>query len=141
MKKLVYSLVVTFLMGVSVNALAQKSVAFFDPKTTKKSIDEKSSLVTFQLDNIANDAAKQKFHNAFKANSQIVREVNSTLLAGGKASYTLKMDNQRMVPALQNVLLSAGIESLNVAGQVVATKDLVTYMKERKAKKNSEKSK
>ncbi len=135
MKKLVYSLVITFLMGLSVNAFAQKTaiatMAYLNVKTSKKVVDEKTAIVTFQLNNISDANIMDKYKNSF-AKYQRVQSVTTTMGKGNMATYAIKMDKAGTLETLQKMFAAARIESVNVDGKVVATKDLA---KEKKSAK------
>lgn len=137
MKKLIYSLVIALLMGLSVNTFAQKApiatMAYLNVKTSKKVVDENTAIVTFQLNNITDATIMQKYKNSF-AKFQRVKEVNASLQKGNMASYSIKMDKAGTLETLQKMFTTARIESVNVDGTVVPTKDLAKY-KQNKAKK------
>ena len=136
MKKLVYSLVITFLMGLSVNTIAQNAkqapvatVAYLNLKTAKKIVDEKTAIVTFQLNNISDESIKERYRNSF-SKFQRVQEVTATLQKGNMASFSIKMDKTGTLPTLQKMLATARVESVNIDGKLVATKDLAKYKQE-----------
>ena len=138
MKKLAYSLVITFLMGLSVNAFAQKAtppatMAYLNTKTSKKPVDEKTAIVTFQLNNITDASIMDKYKKFF-TKYQRVQSVTATMEKGNMATYAIKMDKAGTLGALQGLFTSAHIESVNIDGQVLATKELAKYKKD-KAKK------
>lgn len=131
MKKIACSLVTALLMGLSVNTFAQKSMAIFNTATAQKIVDEKTVVVTFDLDNITDASAKQKFHTSFER-AEGVRQVASTAQPGNKAAYTLTMYKRGHNAKLQDALVAAGIEELSVDGKVISSKELVRYVKEYK---------
>ena len=136
--KFSFSILVAFVMLLSVNAIAQKSIALVDSKKTHEIIDNKTVRIYFTLTDIANEAARQKFDNAFKS-YQGAFEVKSQLMGNNTASYMITMPQARCVEATQQMLNAAGIEMLKVDGTDVPTKDMVAYSKkmedEKKAKK------
>ena len=137
MKKLVYSLVITLLMGLSVNAFAQKSVsnmAYLNAKTSKKVVDEKTAMVSFQLNNIADQATADKYKKLFSSQQRIM-SVTTSLQKGNMATYTIKTDKTGTMETLQRLFMKAHVESVNVDGKVVATKDLAKLKADKKAKK------
>ena len=136
MKKLVYSLVITFLMGLSVNAFAQKAVAtmaYLNVKTSKKVVDDKTAIVSFQLNNISDEATLAKYKKAFST-QQRIQSVTTSLQKGNMASFSIKMDKTGTLETLQRLFVKAHIASVNVDGKVVATKDLAK-LKQKPAKK------
>ena len=137
MKKLIYSLVITFLMGLSVNAFAQKSiatVAYLNVKTSKKVVDDKTAIVSFQLNNISDDATAQKYKKVFSA-QQRIQSVTTSLQKGNMATFTIKMDKVGTIETLQRLFMKAHVASVNIDGEVVATKDLVKYKADKKKAK------
>ena len=124
-------------MGLSVNAFAQKApvatIAYLNVKTCKKVVDDKTAIVTFQLNNISDESTKDKYKNQF-AKYQRVQSVTATLQKGSMASYSIKMDKAGTLETLQKMLTIARVETVNVDGKVVATKDL-SKMKKENAKK------
>jgi spermidine/putrescine-binding protein len=136
MKKIA-SLLVVFLMVLSVSGFAQKTHAYLDTKTARKEVDKQTVLVTFQLDNVSNDAAKQKFADAFKK-EQGIKEVNATL-AAGKATYTVKMIAGGTMETLQRMFTKAGIDGVNIDGHEMPTKDMVAYKNSKKKEQGSKK--
>lgn len=137
MKKLVYSLVITLLMGLSVNAFAQKSVstmAYLNAKTTKKVVDEKTAMVSFQLNNIADQATADKYKKLFSEQQRIM-SVTTSLQKGNMASFSIKTDKTGTMETLQRLFTKAHVESVNIDGKVVATKDLAKLKADKKAKK------
>lgn len=137
MKKLVYSLVITLLMGLSVNAFAQKSVsnmAYLNAKTSKKVVDEKTAMVSFQLNNIADQATADKYKKLFSSQQRIM-SVTASLQKGNMATFTIKTDKTGTMQTLQRLFTNAHVESVNVDGKVVATKDLAKLKADKKAKK------
>ena len=136
MKKLIYSLVITFLMGLSVNTFAQKAVAtmaYLNVKTSKKVVDDKTAIVSFQLNNISDEATLAKYKKAFST-QQRIQSVTSSLQKGGMASFSIKMDKTGTLETLQRLFVKAHVASVNVDGKVVATKDLAK-LKQKPAKK------
>lgn len=136
MKKLVYTLVITFLMGLSVNAIAQKAIAtmaYLNVKTSKKVVDDKTAIVTFQLNNISDEATLAKYKKAFST-QQRIQSVTTSLQKGNMASFSIKMDKTGTLETLQRLFVKAHIASVNVDGKVVATKDL-GKLKQKPAKK------
>jgi hypothetical protein len=127
MKKSALSLII-LIMGLSVNAVAQKSTAFLNMKTSKQVVDEKMSVITFQLNNVSDELTKQKFQDSFKANQE-VHEVNGSLLAGNMASFSMKMPKDGSAQILQRMFTVAGIETVNIDGTVINTKELAKYKK------------
>lgn len=137
MKKLVYSLVITFLMGLSVNAFAQKSVAtmaYLNVKTSKKVVDEKTAMVSFQLNNIADQATADKYKKLFSQQQRIM-SVTTSLQKGNMATFIIKTDKEGTLETLQSLFTKAHVESVNVDGKVVATKDLGKLKTDKNAKK------
>ena len=130
MKKLVCTLVVAFLMGVSLNALAQNAktatVAFLNPKTFKKVVDDKTAIITFQLNNISDAATMQNYKTAF-SKYQRVQDVSATMQTGGMASYSVKMDKTGTPNTLQSMFKAVGVEFVNIDGEVIPTKELTKY--------------
>lgn len=136
MKKLVYTLVITFLMGLSVNAIAQKAVAtmaYLNAKTSKKVVDDKTAIVSFQLNNISDEATLAKYKKAFSS-QQRIQSVTTSLQKGNMASFSIKMDKTGTLETLQRLFVKAHVASVNVDGKVVATKDL-GKLKQKPAKK------
>ncbi len=127
MKKLICSLVITLIMGLSVNAFAQKAgiatMAYLNVKTSKKVVDEKTAVITFQLNNITDASIMEKYRKSF-TKFQRVQQVTATKQAGNMASYSVKMDKEGTLKSLQTMFATARIPSVNVDGKVVATKDL-----------------
>lgn len=121
-------------MGFSLNAIAQKSTAFLLLKSSKQVVDERTAIVTFQLNNVSDEKTKQKFQDSFKT-YQGVREVNATLQSGNMASFSLTMPKKGTSQALQNIFKTAGIETVNIDGKNVETYNLVNYINEQKEKK------
>jgi hypothetical protein len=133
MKKIA-SLFVIALFMLSMNAVAQKSMAYLNTKTVKQEVDKQMILVTFQVDNV-DAAAQKKYADVFKK-EQIVKEVNVQPGTAGKATYAVKMYKGGTLEALQRMFVKAQIDNVNIDGKVVPTKDLVAYKNERqKAKK------
>jgi len=133
MKKLVYSLVVTFLMGLSVNAFAQKAappatMAYLNTKTAKKVVDEKTAIVTFQLNNITSQAIVDQYKAAFAKNQQ-VEVVSTKMEKGNMATFSLKMEKVGTIERLQKMFAKIQVASVTVDGVVVPTKDLLTQKK------------
>ena len=136
MKKLIYSLVITFLMGLSVNTFAQKAVAtmaYLNVKTSKKVVDDKTAIVSFQLNNISDEATLAKYKKAFSS-QQRIQSVTTSLQKGNMASFYIKMDKTATLETLQRLFVKAHVASVNVDGKVVATKDL-SKLKQKSAKK------
>ena len=136
MKKLIYSLVITFLMGLSVNTFAQKAVAtmaYLNVKTSKKVVVDKTAIVSFQLNNISDEATLAKYKKAFSS-QQRIQSVTTSLKKGGMASFSIKMDKTGTLETLQRLFAKAHVASVNVDGKVVATKDL-SKLKQKPAKK------
>ena len=136
MKKLIYSLVITFLMGLSVNTFAQKAVAtmaYLNVKTSKKVVDDKTAIVSFQLNNISDEATLAKYKKAFSS-QQRIQSVTTSLQKGNMASFSIKMDKTATLETLQRLFVKAHVASVNVDGKVVATKDL-SKLKQKSAKK------
>lgn len=137
MKKLAYSLVITLLMGLSVNAFAQKSIstmAYLNAKTAKKVVDDKTAIVSFQLNNIADQATADKYKKLFSAQQRII-SVTTSLQKGNMATFAIKTDKAGTIQTLQRLFMKAHVESVNVDGTEVATKDLIKYRDNQKAKK------
>lgn len=130
MKKLIYSLVITLLMGLSVNAFAQNpktaTIAYLNAKTAKKVVDDKTAIITFKLNNISDATTMQKYKTAF-SKYQRVQDVSATMQTGNMASYSVKMDKIGSGSALQGMLKAIGVESVNIDGKVIATKELANY--------------
>ncbi len=136
MKKLIYSLVITFLMGLSVNTFAQKAVAtmaYLNVKTSKKVVDDKTAIVSFQLNNISDEATLAKYKKAFSS-QQRIQSVTTSLQKGNMASFYIKMDKTATLETLQRLFVKAHVASVNVDGKVAATKDL-SKLKQKSAKK------
>ena len=113
-------------MGLSVNAFAQKSVstmAYLNAKTSKKVVDEKTAMVSFQLNNIADQATADKYKKLFSSQQRII-SVTTSLQKGNMATFSIKTDKTGTLQTLQNLFMKAHVESVNVDGKVVATKDL-----------------
>lgn len=138
MKKLAYTLVITFLMGLSVNAFAQKAppatMAYLNVKTSKKVVDGKTAILSFELNNISDEATMKQYKDAF-SKQQRIQSVTTILQKNNRASFSIKMDKANSLETLQKLLMKVRVESVNVDGKVVATKDLVKYRDESKAKK------
>lgn len=133
MKKLVYSLVITFLMGLSVNAFAQKAIppatmAYLNTKTSKKVVDEKTAIVTFQLNNISSQAIVDQYKAAF-AKNQKVEVVTAKMEKGNMGTFSLKMEKVGTIERLQKIFAKVQVASVTVDGVVVPTKDLLTLKK------------
>jgi uncharacterized membrane protein YraQ (UPF0718 family) len=126
MKKLACSLVIALVMGLSVNTFAQKTTAFLNTQTSKKVLDERTALVTFQLDNVKDEQTKKQFENSFKA-FKGVSEVTATLAPNNMCNYAVKMSKTETAESLQNMLAIAGIETANVDGQKVEVKNLAQH--------------
>lgn len=138
MKKLVYSLVVTFLMGVSVNAFAQKAappatMAYLNTKNSKKVVDEKTAIVTFQLNNITSQAIADHYKTSF-AKNQRVEVVSAKMEKGNMGTFSLKMDKVGTAATLQKMFTKLLIQSVTVDGEVIPTKDLLKHKKNNPAK-------
>lgn len=129
MKKLICSLVITFLMGLSVNAFAQAkkagiaNTAYLSAKTSKKVLDAKTAEVTFQLNNITDASIMDKYKKQFEK-FQRIQKVTATMGKNGMASYTVKMDKENTIGNLKNMFIKARIENVNVDGKVVPTVEL-----------------
>jgi uncharacterized membrane protein YraQ (UPF0718 family) len=134
MKKVICSFVIAFIMGLSANIFAQKSTAYLTEKTVKKEVDERTAIVSFQLSNIADEQSKQKYQDSFKTYKG-VQEVRATLQADNMASFSIKMLKKGTVEALQNMFLAAGIETVNIDGTTVETKEMANHIKAHKEKK------
>jgi hypothetical protein len=131
MKKIASSLVIALFM-LSVNAVAQKSMAYLSTKTAKQEVDKQTIIVTFQLDNV-DKLMEQKYADIFKK-EQLVKDV--TVKAGdaaNKAAYAVKMTKGGTMEALQRMFIKAQIDNVTIDGKVVATKDMVTYKAQRQA--------
>lgn len=128
--KFAYSIVTAVLMFFSVSTFAQKSVASISTSTASKMIDEKTAVVTFQVSNIANDAAKQKMADTFKA-CQPVMSVNAAL-QGTTATYNVTMPKQGRAHTIQDMLVKAGVETITVDGKTVESKNFVQYSQDSK---------
>jgi|SRR6218665_443976 len=124
-KNFTYTLVAAIAMLLSVNAFAQKSIATVSTSTASKMIDEKTSVVTFQVSNVANEAAKQKMIAAFKSNQGVIDATGT--LQGTTATYNVTMPKQGRMRTVQAILVKAGIESVNVDGTTVESAKLVEY--------------
>lgn len=136
MKKLVYTLVITFLIGLSVNAIALNAVAtmaYLNVKTSKKVVDDKTAIVSFQLNNISDEATLAKYKKAFSS-QQRIQSGTTSLQKGNMASFSIKMDKTGTLEILQRLFVKAHVASVNVDGKVVATKDLAK-LKQKSAKK------
>lgn len=136
MKKLVYTLVITFLIGLSVNAIALNAVAtmaYLNVKTSKKGVDDKTAIVSFQLNNISDEATLAKYKKAFSS-QQRIQSGTTSLQKGNMASFSIKMDKTGTLEILQRLFVKAHVASVNVDGKVVATKDLAK-LKQKSAKK------
>lgn len=136
MKKLVYTLVITFLIGLSVNAIALNAVAtmaYLNVKTSKKVVDDKTAIVSFQLNNISDEATLAKYKKAFSS-QQRIRSGTTSLQKGNMASFSIKMDKTGTLEILQRLFVKAHVASVNVDGKVLATKDLAK-LKQKSAKK------
>jgi hypothetical protein len=134
MKKVLCSLMVALFMGLSVNSFAQKSVAFINMKTSKKAIDETTAVLSFQLNNVNDEQAKEKFAGSFKSFPGVT-EVNASLLGNKVASYAVKMPKKGMAEAMQKMFEAAGIETVNIDGEIVATNELAAYFRKKAAAK------
>jgi len=95
--------------------------------------------VTFQVSNVANDAAKQKISDVFKTTQPVI-EVSSSL-QGNIATYNVTMPKKGRVHTMQSMLVKAGVESVNVDGTVVESAKLAEYAKSKKASKTPERKK
>ena len=139
MKKLIYSLAVTFLMGLSVNAFAQKvtppaTMAYINTKTAKKPVDDKMAIVTFQLNNISSQEIADKYKTAFGKNQR--GEVTSVKLEkGNMGTFSLKMEKVGTLELLQNMFTKIKVASVTVDGTVTPTKDLLKLKKSNTTKK------
>jgi hypothetical protein len=134
MKKLACSLVIALVMGLSVNTFAQKTTAFIVLKTAKQVVDEKTAIVTFRLDNINDEQGRLKFQDLFKS-SKGVLEVNSSMKPGNMAEYSLKVEKQGTLDLMAQVLTRAGVESVDIDGTPMPTRESVKYIKDHQAKK------
>jgi hypothetical protein len=132
MKKIVCSLVLLFCIGLSYGSFAQKSMAILT-RASKQTVNERTAIVTFQLDNITTEQVKQKFTDSFKA-MKGVQDVNATMLSDGLASFSMKMPKSDSGMLLQNMFAQAGIESVSVDGKIIAVQNLTEYLKEQKSK-------
>ncbi|MFL5762678.1 MAG: hypothetical protein ACJ77K_01975 [Bacteroidia bacterium] len=131
MKKIASLFVIASFM-LSVNAVAQSSMAYLNTKTAKQEVDKQTIILTFQLDNV-DKTTQQKYADSFKK-EQVVKDV--TMKAGdapNKIAYSLKMMKGGTMEALQRMFIKAQIPSVTIDGQVVATKDLVAYKDKKQA--------
>lgn len=138
MKKITLSLVFAFTMLLSVNAFAQKSVATINTSTGSKMVDEKTTIVTFDVSNVASEVAKKKIADAFKS-CQSVFDASGTL-HGTTATYSVKMAKTGSVRTMQAMLVKAEIETVNLDGTVVESAKLVEH-KQKIKKENSARKK
>jgi hypothetical protein len=131
MKKLASLLVIALFM-LSMNAVAQKSMAYLNTKAAKQEVDKQTIIVNFQVDNV-NAISQQKYADVFKK-EQMVKDVKVTNTAG-KANYAVKMNKGGTIEALQRMFVKAEIDNVNIDGKVVPTKDLVAYKNQQQAAK------
>jgi hypothetical protein len=134
MKKIISSIAVLFLMAFSVNAVAQKSVAFINTKTANQMVDEKTVNVTLELNNINDEKTSQKFLSSFKS-AEGVHDVKMTTETGNKAIFAIRMPKAGSLKNVQAMLQKAGVETVNVDGENVAIAQFVEFMKGKKADK------
>lgn len=138
MKKLVYLLVVSVLMGLSANAFAQKAappatMAYLDTKTAKKSVDASTAIITFQLNNISTQAIADQYKANF-AKNQRVEVLTAKMEKGNMGTFSLKMEKTGTMERLQKMFMKLQITSVTIDGAVIPTKDLLTHKKTNKKK-------
>lgn len=137
-KNFTYTLVAAIALFISANAFAQKSVAYFNSQTAKKKVDDKTIEYTFQLDNISSEQQKQAMFTKFKS-SQAVIDVKVGAATGNKQSYTISLAKPQNKEVLQRLLISAGIEQVNIDGKVIETSKFVQYIQQEKKNKGAKK--
>lgn len=142
MKKLICSFVITLVMGLSVNAFAQKAgiatMAYLSQKTSKTVVDDKTALVTFKLNNISDATIMNKYKNAF-GKFQKVKEVKAVKGTDNMATYTIKMEKEHTLETLQSMFVQARIGEVNIDGKVMPTKELTKMKKDNQAAKATKK--
>lgn len=137
-KNFTYTLVAAIAMFLSVNAFAQKSVAYFNSQTAKQKVNEKTVAYTFQVDNVSNDQQKQAFLTKFKSNQAVI-EVKAGVVAGNKQTYTISLAKAQNKEVLQRLLIGAGIEQVNIDGKVMESSKVIEYLQQEKKNKGARK--
>ncbi|MBN8696185.1 MAG: hypothetical protein J0L87_06620 [Bacteroidetes bacterium] len=133
MKKII---LVTFLFMVSsVASLIAQNKAYFDSKTAKQKVNERTVSFTFDVDNISNDQQRLAVNDKFKKSIKNVTAVTSTLTASNKAKYVAVMIRENHKETLKTMLLAAGVQTIIVDGKEIKTTQLVEYLESLKKEK------
>lgn len=133
MKKII--LVTLLFMVSSVASLVAQNKAYFDSKTAKQKVNERTVSFTFDVDNISNDQQRLVVNDKFKKSIKNVTAVTSTLTASNKAKYVAVMIRENHKETLKTMLLAAGIQTIIVDGKEVKTTQLVEYLESLKKEK------
>lgn len=133
MKKII--LVTLLFMVSSVASLVAQNKAYFDSKTAKQKVNERTVSFTFDVDNISNDQQRLAVNDKFKKSIKNVTAVTSTLTASNKAKYVAVMIRENHKETLKTMLLAAGIQAIIVDGKEVKTTQLVEYLESLKKEK------
>ncbi|MBL7889665.1 MAG: hypothetical protein JNL24_08935 [Bacteroidia bacterium] len=133
MKKII--LVTLLFMVSSVASLVAQNKAYFDSKTAKQKVNERTVSFTFDVDNISNDQQRLAVNDKFKKSIKNVTAVTSTLTASNKAKYVAVMIRENHKETLKTMLLAAGIQTIIVDGKEVKTTQLVEYLESLKKEK------
>jgi hypothetical protein len=126
MKKIALVIVTLMLTVISISN-AQTSKAYFESAKTKQKLNEATVAYTFQVDNITTDQQRQLFENKFKEMQSVLSVKSSLMAAGGRAAYTVSVTKQRNKEIVQRMLISAGINTVNVDGKDIETAKAVEY--------------
>ena len=119
----------------SVASLVAQNKAYFDSKTAKQKVNERTVSFTFDVDNISNDQQRLVVNDKFKKSIKNVTAVTSTLTASNKAKYVAVMIRENHKETLKTMLLAAGIQTIIVDGKEVKTTQLVEYLESLKKEK------
>lgn len=126
MKKIILA---SFLLIMSsVVTLVAQNKAYFDSKTAKEKINERTVSFTFDVDNITNDQQRVAINDKFKKSIKFVTAVTSSVSGSGKAKFVAVMMRENNKETLKTMLLAGGIETIVVDGKEMKTEKLVEYL-------------
>lgn len=133
MKK-IFLLSFLFLFSTAATLVAQNK-AYFDSKTAKQKVNERTVSFTFDVDNIANDQQRTALNDKFKKSIKNVTAVTSSITTANKAKFVAVMIRENHKETLKTMLLAAGIQTILVDGKEVKTVNLVEYLESLKKEK------